>query len=274
MTAATPTSAPGSAGSPARPWSVFLPREHGSWSLVAEPLLLALLVAPSAAGGAVALAALTGLFLRRPLRTLLEPAGRARAARARLALVIFGGVAASACAFAATLAGIAALAPLLLAAPFALLFAWFDAQGEARAFWAELAGAAAYGVLPVGLAKLGGWSHPTALVLGLVALGRSVPTVLTVRACLRHARGEPVNRTWPLLASAFPVALLAGLSFLRLAPVGCMVPVALLFVRAAWLLSDAAPHWPARRLGLLEAGLGLAGLAVNAAAFLAGQAGG
>ena len=48
--------------------AVFLPREHGSWSLALEPLALGLLVVPSAAGAALAAAALAGFFARRPLK--------------------------------------------------------------------------------------------------------------------------------------------------------------------------------------------------------------
>src|SRR5687768_12096120 len=48
--------------------AIALPTEQGGWGLLAEPLLLGVLVAPSVAGGAVALAA-TGAFLfRHPAR--------------------------------------------------------------------------------------------------------------------------------------------------------------------------------------------------------------
>jgi hypothetical protein len=42
---------------------VILPKEHGSWSLALEPIALGLLVAPSWAGGSLAVAVLAG-FLR------------------------------------------------------------------------------------------------------------------------------------------------------------------------------------------------------------------
>ena len=48
-----------------------LPKEHGSWSLALEPVAFGLLVAPSAAGAALALAAVSGFFLRRPLKFAL-----------------------------------------------------------------------------------------------------------------------------------------------------------------------------------------------------------
>ena len=48
-----------------------LPKEHGSWSLALEPVAFGLLVAPSAAGAALALAAVSGFFLRRPLKLVM-----------------------------------------------------------------------------------------------------------------------------------------------------------------------------------------------------------
>jgi hypothetical protein len=51
---------------------LILPKEHGSWSLALEPLALGLLAAPSLAGGPLAIAAIAGFFLRRPLKILLR----------------------------------------------------------------------------------------------------------------------------------------------------------------------------------------------------------
>src|SRR5215472_11598321 len=47
---------------------LVLPKEHGSWSLALEPVALGLLIAPSVAGGALAVAAVAVFFLRRPLK--------------------------------------------------------------------------------------------------------------------------------------------------------------------------------------------------------------
>src|ERR1017187_2204793 len=49
-----------------------LPKEHGSWSLALEPVAFGLLVAPSASGAGLALAAVSGFFLRRPMKLLLS----------------------------------------------------------------------------------------------------------------------------------------------------------------------------------------------------------
>jgi hypothetical protein len=77
--------------------SVALPAEKGSWSLVSEPILLGLLVAPSWVGAALAVGAFALFLCNRPLKVYLADRRRGRAyERTALALrylVIYGVVA-------------------------------------------------------------------------------------------------------------------------------------------------------------------------------------
>ena len=77
------------------PWkAVALPAEHGGWGFLTEPVVLGLVLAPSAAGLCLALAALAAFLTRHPLRLWLmrstqgrpvpaHGAGRARLRRVR-----------------------------------------------------------------------------------------------------------------------------------------------------------------------------------------------
>ena len=115
------------------PRELLLPKEHGSWSLAFEPVVLGLLVAPSVAGVALALAASAGFFLRRPLKlAVTAPADdpRRRPARRWAAVLMFG--AGLALAGAAALGNVGALWPLAMAAPCGLLFLWFDLRQAMR----------------------------------------------------------------------------------------------------------------------------------------------
>ena len=67
--------------------SVALPAEHGSWSLVTEPILLGLLVAPSWAGAALAVTAFALFLFNRPFKVYWADRRRGRLVpRPRLAL--------------------------------------------------------------------------------------------------------------------------------------------------------------------------------------------
>jgi len=247
---------------------LFLPKEHGSWSLALEPIALALLVAPSAAGAALALAGTAGFFTRRPLKLAVTlPAGDPRRVPARNGAIFFAALAAFALAGAAIHGPVRALWPLLLAAPFGALFLWFDLRNAAREAEAELAGSTVFALLPASGALLAGWPAPASLALAALALARSVPTVLTVRAYLRLGKGEAPSRLVPIVAACVALATVALLARPALVPSAATAVSGVFLVRTCWLVSPLRPRWPARRVGVIEAVLGVAQLGLLAFAY-------
>ncbi|MFI5335473.1 MAG: YwiC-like family protein [Opitutales bacterium] len=241
-----------------------MPKEHGSWSLALEPVALGLLVAPSPAGAALGLAAIAGFFSRRPLKAVLARQARPRSLAAALAFMACGGIG-----LAATLllGGLPALWPLVLAAPFGILFAWFDSQGDSRETAAELAGSTAFALLPATFATLAGWAAPAALALAGVALARSVPTIVAVRTFLRGRKQQPVKAWLPLLTALLGLGALLALAAARQVPWLATAGAGVLFARTVWLGSSQAPKWTATRLGLTEAILGFGYVALAAVAY-------
>ena len=246
--------APAARRAPAR--SVFLPKEHGSWSLALEPIALGLLVAPSRAGAALGLAAVATFLARRPCKAMFTASGPRRR-DARLAFFVFTALAFAALATALVLGRVEHFWPLLPAVPVAVAFGFLDRENQGRTTLAELAGAAAFAVLPVTAATLAGWSHPAALALGAVCLARSLPTILLVRGFLRARKGA---RRAPLLVTVLPAALaalvLAWLAFASLVPAIVAGFALLLLARAGLIASPLARRWSARRVGITEAVLG------------------
>lgn len=248
--------------------ALFLPKEHGSWSLAFEPVALFLLVAPSSAGIALALAAGAGFFTRRPLKLALTlPATDPRRGHALTGAALLALLAVLALAGAGALGSPRHLWPLLLAAPLGGLFLWLDLHHAMREAEAELAGSAAFALLPAAGATLAGWSAPAALSLAAVALARSLPTVLTVRAYLRRSKGQSVSAVPAIAAVSVALAGLALLAWRGWVPVLAVAAGAVLWLRTAWLLSAWRPAWPARRVGILEAVLGVLLLGVFTLAF-------
>lgn len=255
-------------GSPAA--TVFLPKEHGSWSLAFEPLAFGLLVAPSSAGAALALAAVAGFFARRPFKAALAPAFSPRRRTARETVGMLSALAVAGLFETLEVGGFAALWPLLLAVPFGALFVWFDAQNESRAAAAELAGSTTFALLPAAFATLAGWPWPTALGLSAVVLIRSVPTVLTVRACLRRSKGQPVGILALLASGILALGAALVLASQRLVPGLILVLAGLLLLRTALFLSPLRPDWSARRIGIFEAILGVLYFGAAVLAYRAG----
>lgn len=248
--------------------SLLLPKEHGSWSLAFEPLALGLLVAPSIAGLGLAVAMTAGFFLRRPLKlaaTLRHTEPR-RAAACNWA-VLLAVVALAGLIFAVDASSAQSLWPLLLAAPFGAVFLVLDLRNDMRAAAAELAGSAAFAILPAAFATLAGWSTGAALALAAIMLTRSVPTVLTVRSYLRLTKGEATAAWLPLAASGLGLGLLAVLAAQGIAPWLAAFVAALLLARSIVLVTPLRPRWTARRVGVSEAVLGLVCLTSLALAY-------
>jgi hypothetical protein len=239
---------------------VALPAEHGGWGFVLEPILLGWCVAPAPAGLWLGLATLAVFLVRQPLKLALTDrrAGKRypRTAWAERFVLGYGIVAGAALALALFTARAPFWAPIALAAPLALLQAYYDLQRQSRQLAAELAGALALGAGAAAIAQAGGWSLGPALALWAVLAVRAAPSILYVRARLRLERGEAVDRRPALVAHGLGLALVAGLALAGAAPWLAVLAVGVLAGRAAWGLA-ARRGVRAQVVGFEEIGFGL-----------------
>ncbi len=255
------------------------PQEHGVYGLWAEPVALGLLLAPSWAGVALALAGASAVLAQQPAALALADLRRGRR-YPRTAVAT--GVAA-----ALGLAAVAALAAAALAAPPARpLASWWwlplilamvpaglqlslDRAFRGKTATAQLSGAVALAGLAPAIALAGGVPAGVAWAawgwLGL-RIGASVPTV---RARLRRARGrEAAIAPARLGALALPLAAVAAAFAGRLAPWSAAVAI-VLGTRALWTLRRDAPAVPPARIGVAETVAGLAWVVALAAGIAA-----
>lgn len=245
--------------------NVALPNEHGAWGFWLEPVLLTLLVAPSAAGALIALGGLVAVFAQHPLSLVLADAARGRAyPRTGMALRVLAvelPIAGALVAGGVLLGGWAALAPLLLTAPLVLAQLGYERRNRGRDLAPELLGAMAMTALAPAILLAGGASAPVAITCWALLVGRNLSAVLYVRARLRLDRGAGSWRAvggLPALIAAGTAALLAGAAvWMGLAPVVAAVLFAGLFGRAALGLSPLRrPVKKAKVIGISEMVLG------------------
>ena len=240
--------------------SVALPVEHGGWSFLAEPVVLGLLVAPSAAGFAIAVATSAGFLIRHPGRMFWKNRQRLDVSpRFRLAgrfAVGYGLVAAAGLATAWALAGIRPLIPFIIAGPFFLLFAVYDVRHEARLLLPELLAPAAIAVSAPAIALAGGWTAQAALVLWVLLVLRFIPTVLYIRARLRLERDKPYDAAASNTAHGAAVLAGGGLAGAGLAPWLSVVGLGVLLVRAVVGLSRYHGPATAKVIGFSEVAYG------------------
>ena len=258
-----PAVAPGSDRSkPRLSWkAIALPTEHGGWGMLGEPLLLSLLLAPSAAGAGFALAAVAAFLCRHPLKLALTDRWRGarypRTAVAETWAALYAVAGLGGLLLGAWRAGLAPCLPLALAAPFALLQLVYDARLQGRHLAPELLGGVALGAPAAAIFLAGGWPWSTALTVWALLAAKAVSSVLYVRTRFRVDRGLRPS-LWPAILSH--VAALAGavaLAVWDLAPWLATLALAVLLGRALFGLS---PLHRARRphaVGLQEMVFGL-----------------
>lgn len=236
---------------------VVWPREHGSWSLALEPLAFGLIVAPSPASALLALAVAAAFFARRPLRIALLEAEPARRTAARRALAVLTVVAMIAMAGALWLRGGAWIIWLAPAAVMGAVFLSYDLRSASREAVAELAGTGAFAFVPAAMGAMAGLSAANAGALAFVLAGRSAPTVLCIRACLREQK-YGAGGAGPAIASAIGAVVIAALAaYHGVAPWAAVWLLGGLAIRAGWLLVFPRPTLRARTLGMFEAVYGL-----------------
>jgi hypothetical protein len=223
-------------------------------------VVLGLLVAPSAAGFAIAVATSAGFLIRHPGRMFWKNRQRLDVSpRFRLAgkfAVGYGLVAAAGLAAAWALAGIRPLVPFIIAGPFFLLFAVYDVRHEARLLLPELLAPAAIAVSAPAIALAGGWTAQAALVLWVLLVLRFIPTVLYIRARLRLERDKPYDAAASNTAHGAAVLAGGGLAGAGLAPWLSVVGLGVLLVRAVVGLSRYHRPAAAKVIGFSEVAYG------------------
>lgn len=226
---------------PASLKAVALPVEHGGWGMLAEPLVIGLVLAPTLAGLGLALAALGAFLVRHPLKLALSDWRRGthypRTVLAAKVAAAYGLVTLVGLVLAAWRAPTAAWLPVLFAAPLGLLQLWYDARLQGRQLLPELLGGVALGAGASALMLAGGWGMAPALAAWGLLAARAVASVLYIRARLRLDRDQPASR-WPGLAMhVAALGLAVALALRGWGPWLGVAALAVLFVRAVHGLS-------------------------------------
>jgi hypothetical protein len=253
--------------------SVALPASHGGWGFLLEPVLLGLLVAPSAAGWWLGVAALGVFLLQQPLKLLLSDAFRQRwyprsTAAARFTS-LYGLLTATGLALTTLTSQHFFWLPLLLAIPLALIQLYYDIQNRGRELAPEISGAIALGATAPAIAIAGGWLAGLALGLWLVLLVRAWASVVYVRAKLRFERGQAVAK-WPVwLVHLVGLVTLGSAAYFEWVPWLAVAALAVLGGRAVIGLLPHERPVKARTVGFQEMGFGVLTVALTGLGYLA-----
>lgn len=265
--------APSALGTRSTLREVALPTEHGGWALTLEPVLLALLVAPSVAGAALAVAAFLAFLLRTPAKVVLVDRWRARhLARTRLAARAAG---LELVLLLALIVSVALLAddrrwwlPGAVAMPLLGVELWYDMRSRSRRLVPELMGAVAVASTAAMIALAGGRSSQLAIGLWVVLGGRVLTSIPHVRSQIKKMHNRSTSSLDTLITDLAALGVVAAAPVLdkRLA-VGAGAVLLLV------VLHRATAHRAVSRatiLGIQQTILGLAVVVATAAGVLAG----
>jgi YwiC-like protein len=258
---------------PVRLRSIALPVEHGGWGMLAEPLVLGLLVAPSWAGLGIGLTAVFAFLARHPLKIALGDRllGRRTARTATAERFAVGYVLLAIAALAPATAGASGWwLPLALAAPLGLIQLAHDVRNRSRHVLPELLGGIALGSVAAAEVRAAGWSMAAALVAWAVMAARAATAILYVRSRLRCDRGLESGRGAAIATHALGIAGTVLLAVQGLVPWLAAAAFAVLLVRAVHGLSRFHRRTRPRTLGLLELAYGIAFVLVTATGYLIG----
>ena len=250
--------------------SVALPAEHGSWSLVSEPIVLGMLVAPTWTGFALVIAAFFIFLFNRPFKVYWSDYRRGRfyerTGLARRYAIIYGVVALVATIAAFVLGGWLPFVPFLLAAPLLVVFMVYD-QRPGRHWQAELTAPVAFAALVMAVALAGGFDWFESLALWGFMSARAVPAVMFVRARLRLDKGKPVTVWGTITAHIVAVVIVTLLVLPGWLPTTAAIAAVILLGRAVWGLSAYRWRSSVKALGFLETGFGLMAVLLVAIGF-------
>lgn len=241
--------------------SVAIPAEHGGWGMLFSPILLGLLVVPSAAGLFLALTVIAAFLARTPLKIIWKDRQRgrryARTATAIKILGVYSLVILFGLAGVLIAGGPLPLVPLFLVLPLAIVVLYFDLLSTSRRLLPELIAPVALSAVVASMALAAGWDWPHSVALWSIPLMRSIPAVLYVRARIRLDRGRPAAVGTAVLIHTLALALSLVLVWAELIPFLASVAFFILLVRAAFGLSPYRKASSIQRLGWSEIVLGL-----------------
>ncbi len=247
---------------------IALPTEHGGWGFLLEPLVLAMIVAPSWCGALLCAASICAFLTRQPLKLAMQDLLRRRIyPRTRWCAIFAASYAASAAvAVSAAIAfgGWRIAIPFAIMAPLAIVNIVHDARNRSRAILPEITGPIAMASSAAAIAIAGGERMPIAFALMTLIVLRGIPSIFYVRTLIARAHRQTASPIMPIVLHL--IARIAALLRWRLAlaPLAAAIMLTLLLGRAAYGLQQEVP--PAKTIGWREVAWGAAFVIITAIA--------
>ena len=240
---------------PLRLRPLALPVEHGGWGMLAGPVLLGLLAAPSWQALGVGLGASFAFLARHPLKLAAADWSQVRRTPRTRAAERFGLLYASLAVGSLAWAAGAPSGwwwPLAFALPLALAQFLDDVRHQGRKLLPELLGAVALASVVGSELRASGWSLAASFSAWAIVAAKATAAVLYVRARVRCDRGLAFGRFAVLLVHVLGLATALALAAAQQTPWLAACAFGLLLARSAHGLSRFHRRVPPQTLGYME----------------------
>ncbi len=235
--------------------TVALPKEHGSWALTFEPLILALIVGYSRPGLILFFGAAFAFLAHQPARILLTKNNHHKLAMTLL--FAYGIPAAVFLFFFLRLVSLSTACPLLIALALMFIYlisAYFKLHRE---LITELIASVAMGLIALSIVLSSGWDWPKALPFLILLYLRSLSTTLYVHYRLKLERKLPVSTFWSEIWQVLTLMIAFLLFFKSSLPWPAFLSILILGIRGIYGLSTWRKPMTVKQIGLAEFFYGL-----------------
>ncbi len=247
--------------------SIALPREHGAWGYVLEPLALALLAFFSLKGLYLAIGALLAFLTHQPVRVFFS--SRGSVPKAALFFILLYGSAALyfILLFAENTAPSASL-PFLAAVLLMIVYLIMELSGKGKELLIRIMAPVAMDALAVSVLLVSGGQARQAPAFFVLLLSRSLPTTFYVRARLRSGGNGGYYNIQALLLHVLAFLLAAIFVYLGQIPFLSLAAVVLLLARTAHGLYFSKIKMAPKQVGIREFVYGILFVLISAAGYI------
>ncbi len=250
---------------------IALPNEHGSWGFLFEPLVAAVVIAPTLQSFSVSMFVIGVFLTRQPFKIRFAnwienrnlPVNRA----ASKFIAGYGTLVALGLAACLFLVPLSTLWPFAIIAPLGLYQVYCDVYRKSRQLMPELTGAIAISSSAAVITLAAGWGAAEAIALWGILIARFVTSIFYVRNRLLLEKGKEYKMALPVLLHFIAVAVIALLAVYGHSSWLVVAAFGLLTIRAVAGLSKYRRKTKAMIIGVWEVIYGV----LTVAAIIAGH---
>jgi hypothetical protein len=239
------------------------PKEHGSWGLAYEPLLLSTIIAYSLSGLMTALAAFVIFLSHQPVRILLNKNLIGEIKRHALIPLAFYTVVIIGLLYVAFSNGeIENFIPFFSAIALMLTFLAIEILGFGRNLAAEFIPPIAMGLIAITITLLGGFTLSSAFGVMILIYSRSFTTIFYVHEKLLLQKGNKISKIQTRLSELIFFVILLFIANDSIIPFASILAPIILFIRAEIGLAKFRKSDTVKKVGISEFIYGIVFIAI------------